>query len=380
MKPVPNIPPLPYPGRGTSLQSLAGFDQDLVRALSAYLGDLARRANGSLPADGSGTMSGDLDLNFNDIINALSLTILRSATILTQGMTFGPSNATGHFIRGFSSPTNAKNIIYNATTDDADTVPSSGANRHVFQIRGVDKLTIDDDGDVSIVDKTYLQWTGDITSLTSDNHALQIGPSTGQHIAIDTNEIQSRNNGATGFLGLQLLGGNVQIGNSSSILSLTGGKVEFPAAQVASSDPNTLDDYEEGSWTPAITYTTPGDLSVAYTTQIGRYVKIGRLVFLKGVITFTPTFTTASGELRITGLPFTHISGFSDTTGSCELTDFVLDATTKWVNANITSNSAQLRFVQSHDNPQNRTAIDTSNTPTGVGISAFFSITYEATA
>ena len=62
-------------------------------------------------------------------------------------------------------------------------------------------------------------------------------------------------------------------------LVLSGGQIQFPATQSPSADANTLDDYEEGTWTPTITFATPGNLSVAYTTQSGSYTKIGRMVF-----------------------------------------------------------------------------------------------------
>ncbi len=87
----------------------------------------------------------------------------------------------------------------------------------------------------------------------------------------------------------------------------------FPATQVASSDANTLDDYEEGTYTPAITFATPGDLAVAYTTQYGDYEKIGRQVVVRwNIVTSSFTHTTAAGSLSITGLPFAATS----TTGS----------------------------------------------------------------
>lgn len=85
----------------------------------------------------------------------------------------------------------------------------------------------------------------------------------------------------------------------------TAGQIKFPASQNASADANTLDDYEEGTWTPVLTFATPGDLSVAYTTQTGTYTKIGRQVTIHlSILTSTFTHTTASGSLQITGLPF----------------------------------------------------------------------------
>ena len=76
-----------------------------------------------------------------------------------------------------------------------------------------------------------------------------------------------------------------------------------------------------GTWTPTITFATPGDLSVVYSTQNGRYYKFGMIVLLEwNIVTSTFTHTTASGNLRLTGLPFTSVgyggslrSGFGNT-------------------------------------------------------------------
>jgi hypothetical protein len=67
--------------------------------------------------------------------------------------------------------------------------------------------------------------------------------------------------------------------------------------------------FESGTWTPALTFATQGDLSVAYSNQLGNYIKIGNLVVATFVIT-TSTFShsTASGNLNITGLPFVSLS------------------------------------------------------------------------
>lgn len=96
---------------------------------------------------------------------------------------------------------------------------------------------------------------------------------------------------------------------ASGIPLLTAGGIKFPATQVPSGDVNVLDDYEEGTWTPALTFATPGNLSVAYSAQIGRYTKIGRLVALECMVaTSSFTHTSASGALAITGLPFTVLN------------------------------------------------------------------------
>lgn len=94
----------------------------------------------------------------------------------------------------------------------------------------------------------------------------------------------------------------------TGILDLQGGALKFPATQVPSADANTLDDYEEGTWTPLFSFATPGDLVVAaYQTQFGNYIKIGNAVFLHfrmQVALGQQTHTTASGFFNIGGVPF----------------------------------------------------------------------------
>lgn len=58
------------------------------------------------------------------------------------------------------------------------------------------------------------------------------------------------------------------------------------------------------SWTPVVSFSTPGDLSVSYVTQSAFYCRVGNVVSAHFVLTCTPTFTTASGNLQISGLPF----------------------------------------------------------------------------
>ena len=76
--------------------------------------------------------------------------------------------------------------------------------------------------------------------------------------------------------------------------------ITFPATQVASADANTLDDYEEGTFTPAATYS--GTNAATHVRQLGRYVKIGRLVSINIMLTWSEA--TSTGNLTITGLPF----------------------------------------------------------------------------
>jgi hypothetical protein len=84
--------------------------------------------------------------------------------------------------------------------------------------------------------------------------------------------------------------------------SQTGTGISFPATQVASSDANTLDDYEEGTFTPTIVGTTTAGTGT-YILQVGRYTKIGNRVHFTLKVTISAH--TGTGNMSIGGLPFT---------------------------------------------------------------------------
>ena len=83
----------------------------------------------------------------------------------------------------------------------------------------------------------------------------------------------------------------------SGAVPQTGTGITFPATQSASSDANTLDDYEEGTWTPSLGGTA------TYSEQTGTYTKIGRQVTVRYRIAVSSIGTGSTTTL--TGLPFT---------------------------------------------------------------------------
>lgn len=82
----------------------------------------------------------------------------------------------------------------------------------------------------------------------------------------------------------------------AGVVSLPIGQLKFPAAQNASADANTLDDYEEESWTPSVGGTA------TYTTQTGHYTKIGRQVTIHCNLAINVLGTGSA--TTISGLPF----------------------------------------------------------------------------
>lgn len=109
---------------------------------------------------------------------------------------------------------------------------------------------------------------------------------------------------------------------------------------------STLNTYtQQSSWTPAITFGTPGDLSVSYATQTGKYTRIGNLIHVSYTLVFTPTYTTASGNFSITGLPFVSNSGGDINTNSVYTQTITFPASTTSLLCELPVNSSSLLLV-----------------------------------
>ena len=101
------------------------------------------------------------------------------------------------------------------------------------------------------------------------------------------------------------------------------GQIVFPASVNASANVNTLDDYEEGSWTPAYTSTSA---TFTYQTQSGHYVRIGNRVFIGWYMSITNVTGTTTNAVTVTGLPFTSAgdpSGTSTVVGVCNFATYM---------------------------------------------------------
>lgn len=236
--------------------------------------------------------------------------------------------------------------------------------------------TLPKDGSEAMTGQLNIQNDTDISSITQTTAPLNIGTYAGNNTMIDGNELQARTNGVASLWSAQLFGGNITFGDTSTIFTLNGGKLKFPASQQASSDANTLDDYEEGTWTPVITFTTNGDLSVTYSAQAGGYVKIGKTVTIWMLISTSAfTHTTASGEMRITGLPFTA-AGSSRISGSLELQGFNWPGGATQVTAGIPAATSYVRVIATGSG-LSRVAITAADHPSGTNGVFVTTISYE---
>ena len=95
--------------------------------------------------------------------------------------------------------------------------------------------------------------------------------------------------------------------SSTGDTTITSGDIVFATADkgiclgvTSNTDANTLDDYEEGTWTASLVGTTTGSLGNA----TGVYTKIGNVVYF-GWYSESAVMSSSTGSASITGLPFT---------------------------------------------------------------------------
>jgi hypothetical protein len=130
---------------------------------------------------------------------------------------------------------------------------------------------------------------------TNVNNAFEITPSTATGgTTFSTPALVVYSNGTVSHRS------TVSVGDATP--STSGAGITFPATQSASSDANTLDDYEEGTWTPTFKG-GDSDPTVTFTTAFGTYTKVGRFVTLTYQIVLA-TISGGSGALIIGGFPF----------------------------------------------------------------------------
>ncbi len=168
---------------------------------------------------------------------------------------------------------------------------------------------------------------------------------------------------------------NINIGNTANITvgTLTANGIKFPATQVPSSDANTLDDYEEGTWTPTVVGNstagtdTPSSLRAYYT-------KVGNQVTLYCGMSFSAA-SGGSGYAQIGGIPFAYKSS-SAAIGSVFTNSFNFTSSTPAtiVIGNTTSASSTTLYIA--EVVDNGGANDAPVSGISTSTQIFFTLTY----
>jgi hypothetical protein len=167
----------------------------------------------------------------------------------------------------------------------------------------------------------YFQENGVSKGLIGDSASGMFINSFGGGITLQTNNTNAltiATNQAATFAGAVSVGTGAAVGGATA----GAGGLAFPAIAVAVANANTLDDYEEGTWTPA--YISSG-ATFAYTEQYGSYVKVGSLVTLQMRLKPSSVTGTTTNATALTGLPFASANlnannSSAGTVGLCNVT------------------------------------------------------------
>ena len=189
--------------------------------------------------------------------------------------------------------TNAvKNVM---TLTDAVGAGVGTTYQHRIQLAGVGKTF-----DIGMTDTTTSHFGGTAGAFVSANYGLLLNSNaSGADVVI-------RAGGSGTAQNVMTASGTDQSATFAGLVDISGasaGQIKFPATQNASADANTLDDYEEGTFTPTLDFTS-GSTGLTTSASNGYYTKIGDLVRVFFRVTFTAK-GSSSGGLRITNLPFT---------------------------------------------------------------------------
>jgi len=141
-------------------------------------------------------------------------------------------------------------------------------------------------------------WRGDGTWATPAGGGGSPGGTNGQ--------FQYNNSGSFGGASVLTYNANgpitTSLGVGSTTPSASGAGIAFPATQSASTDANTLDDYEEGTWSPA--YNSSNSNMTVTQSNTGYYRKVGSIVHVWCRTLVSAIGSSGTGNLNMTGLPF----------------------------------------------------------------------------
>ncbi len=118
--------------------------------------------------------------------------------------------------------------------------------------------------------------------------------------------------------------GNATVTDGDLVIGTAGHGIDFAATSDATGKSNELlDDYEEGSWTPAIQGL---DNTPTYYNLVGKYTKIGNIVKCQGFIQIGGTkasFANTDHVFKVAGLPYAVSGvGYSAAIGNCNWQGF----------------------------------------------------------
>ena len=175
-----------------------------------------------------------------------------------------------------------------------------------FNAGSTEKLRIDADGHVTVTDGSLIAQN---TGAGSGTSQLQLQPYGTQgyinHTGSSHLYLRMGSSFAQRFIfrndgDLEISDGNLRVASGHGI------DFSATADSGGTKENELLDDYEEGTFTPTFYYVS-GTSNVSYTTQEGRYTKIGRLVSISIKMSIS-NIGSGNNNMRVGGLPFAPVN------------------------------------------------------------------------
>jgi hypothetical protein len=260
---------------------------------------------------GSPLTNVEVDTNFTNLntdkLEAATTATLTNKTINLTSNTLVATSA--QIAAAVTDETGTGSLVFSASPalTGTPTAPTAAAATNTTQLATTAHVFAERTNTATLTNKTLTSPTingGDIdaTALEENNSPVV----TQTDIGTAPNQIPlNQYLGNLAYQNADAIAGNLRAGgtitsdtNLAAPLANVNGVV-FPATQNASSNANTLDDYEEGTFTPVLTGSTGG----TFNFNVATYTKIGRMVYVRGEIQ-TSDLGALSGDVTITGLPF----------------------------------------------------------------------------
>ena len=189
------------------------------------------------------------------------------------------------------------------TGSDTDTGLQFGTNEVKIVTDGNDRVTVDSSGRLLVgTSSSYGSANSDDLTI-GDRTQSEVGITLGSTVAsairfADAGNVSAgmiqyvHNSGGTDYM-------NFYTNTSERMRILSSGGLTFNGDTAQA---NALDDYEEGTWTPDLRF-GGGTTGLTYSNRVGKYVKIGRLVWVTCRVVLTNK-GSATGSAQVFGLPY----------------------------------------------------------------------------
>ena len=303
----------------TKIQVEESTDEDKIRFDIAGTEEMVLDATGIVINDGSNDRDFRIESNGNanmlfvdggsDYVSIGASTDLTGALNITHGNEFGLVTSGGYNYQAKFESTDAEAAIVIEDSNSGTDYNRIGVitNDMAFTTNNSERVRIDSSGNVGIGNSTpgsaYSYADDLVVGNTTGAHGISIVSQDNTNGALHFTDALANDDGAAsyaGYVAYNHASNYMFVGTSSTQrLRVDSDGLKFGSDTAAA---NALDDYEEGTWTGAIG-TSDTQFTTSGQTSNCRYTKIGNMVTVFADIAITSP-TGGSGQVRVTGLPF----------------------------------------------------------------------------